>query len=47
MGGHWFWYLLSLACIVWYSIVTGYVAVRGAMDIRTMLRHLGQYRTEP
>jgi hypothetical protein len=40
-GGHWFWGLLTIACVVWYSTITVYVAVRGALDIKEMLAHLG------
>ena len=40
MGEHWFWWMMTMACVAWYSAVTGYVAVRGAMDIKTMLKHL-------
>lgn len=36
----WFWWLLTLACIVWYSTVTIYIAVRGAFDIKGMLARL-------
>ncbi len=37
---HWFWWLLTAAVLVWYSTVTIYVAIRGAMDIRGMLNRL-------
>lgn len=37
---HPFWALLTLAVLVWYSIVTVYVAIRGAVDIKQMLRKL-------
>lgn len=40
LGEHWFWGGLTLAVLVWYSTITFYVAVRGAVDIRTMLRDL-------
>ncbi|MCC6680454.1 MAG: hypothetical protein IT445_06075 [Phycisphaeraceae bacterium] len=39
---HWFWFLLVVAVIGWYSSVTVYVAIRGAKDIRTMLHDLGE-----
>lgn len=42
MGEHWFWWLLTLACIAWYSVVVVYVAVKGVTDIRTMLSHLSR-----
>lgn len=37
-----FWCYLLYACLAWYTSVTLYVAVRGAMDIRTMLRSLSR-----
>jgi hypothetical protein len=40
MTGPRFWALLTAACLVWYSTVTVVVAVRGAADIRDMLRRL-------
>jgi hypothetical protein len=42
MGEHWFWGALTIACVVWYSTITVYVAVRGAVDIKQMLAHLGE-----
>ena len=41
MPDHAFWWLLTAACLVWYSTVAVYVAVRGVADIRSMLRRLG------
>lgn len=35
-----FWHILVWACVIWYSTITVYVAVRGASDIRSMLRRL-------
>jgi hypothetical protein len=35
-----FWRYLLYACLAWYTGVTLYVAVRGAFDIRTMLKNL-------
>ncbi|MBN2309955.1 MAG: hypothetical protein JXR94_13355 [Candidatus Hydrogenedentes bacterium] len=40
MSEHWFWWTLTAACVGWYSTVTVYVAIRGATDIRRMLRRL-------
>ena len=37
---HWFWGATTLICLTWYSTVTVYVAIRGAADIRAMLRRL-------
>lgn len=39
-----FWKLLAAACLIWYSSVTLYVAVRGFRDIREMLRRLKHNR---
>lgn len=46
MKEHWFWWMLTLAVLVWYSSVTVYVAVRGASDIRGMLQRLARRRAE-
>lgn len=40
IGEHWFWWALSMACVVWYSTITIYVAVRGGSDIKHMLARL-------
>jgi hypothetical protein len=37
---HPFWGILTLAVLVWYSTITVYVSVRGALDIKHMLRSL-------
>lgn len=37
---HWFWTLVFLACLLWYSTITFLVAFRGAIDIRGMLERL-------
>jgi hypothetical protein len=39
-----FWWLLMMAVMVWYSTVTVYVAIRGAIDVRHMLRALEEKR---
>jgi hypothetical protein len=36
----WFWLVLTIACITWYSTITVYVAYRGWFDIKNMLRRL-------
>ena len=38
--GHWFWFLLMIAVLVWYSTITVYVSIRGVFDIKHMLRRL-------
>jgi hypothetical protein len=40
MPEHFFWWLLTMACVVWYSTITIYVSVKGVADIRDMLRRL-------
>ena len=40
MGNHPIWWLLTAACVAWYSTITVYVAVKGSTDIRAMLRRL-------
>ena len=40
LSNHPFWALLTLAVLVWYSSVTVYVAIRGSLDIKHMLRKL-------
>jgi len=40
IGDHFFWWLLTMACVIWYSTITVYVAVRGFADIKEMLARL-------
>ncbi|HEY8228270.1 MAG TPA: hypothetical protein VIG25_23595 [Pyrinomonadaceae bacterium] len=40
MSNHWFWFSLTMACVVWYSTITVYVAIKGAADIKHMLARL-------
>ncbi len=42
MGTHWFWLVMTAACVIWYSTITIYVALRGAVDIKEMLARLGR-----
>ena len=37
-----FWGVLTAACVIWYSSVTIYVTIKGAKDIKDMLRHLSE-----
>lgn len=46
MPEHWVWWTLTMACVVWYSTVTVYVAVRGVVDIRSMLTRLKNQTSE-
>ena len=41
MPNHWFWWALTAACVIWYSTITVYVAIKGAADIKNMLARLG------
>ena len=36
----WFWLLMVVAVLVWYSTVVVYVAIRGGLDIKHMLARL-------
>ena len=40
LGGHGLWLALVAGCLVWYSTVTIYVAIKGVTDIRRMLARL-------
>ena len=40
MSGHPFWFLLTFACVIWYLTITVYVAIKGAKDIKGMLKRL-------
>lgn len=40
MFSHWFWFLLSLASVLWYFGLLFYVGIRGAQDIHAMIRQL-------
>jgi hypothetical protein len=42
MPRHLLWWLITMACIVWYSTVTVYVAIKGVTDIKNMLARLGK-----
>jgi hypothetical protein len=41
-----FWWLLTFACVAWYLVVTVYVAIKGAADIKSMLARLAANRDE-
>jgi hypothetical protein len=40
MAKHWFWWTMTMACVVWYSTITVYVAIKGGADIKHMLARL-------
>lgn len=35
-----FWFILTILAVLWYSIVTVYVAFKGVGDIKEMLTNL-------
>jgi len=43
---HPLWGLLTLAVLVWYSTITIFIAIRGMLDIKEMLRNLKQRHEE-
>ena len=45
-GGHPFWWALSMICVVWYSTITIYVAIKGAKDVKDMLKNIGKHGSE-
>ncbi|MBP9900446.1 MAG: hypothetical protein IT579_13525 [Verrucomicrobia subdivision 3 bacterium] len=40
MPKHLIWFILTIACVIWYIAITWYVAFRGAKDIKEMLAQL-------
>jgi len=42
MSKHWFWLIMTAACVIWYSTITVYVAIKGASDIKSMLHRLSR-----
>ena len=46
LGNHPFWAMLTLAVLGWYSSITIYVGIRGAVDIKHMLRNLAAQQDE-
>jgi hypothetical protein len=38
----WIWWCTMIACMLWYSVITLYVAIKGAGEIRGMLSRLAQ-----
>ncbi|HRX56892.1 MAG: hypothetical protein R3F31_24395 [Verrucomicrobiales bacterium] len=43
---HEFWHLLVWSSVAWYSSVTLYVTIRGALDIREMVKRLDATQEE-
>lgn len=46
MTEHWIWWALSMSCVIWYSTITIFVAIRGAADIKGMLGRLAELGDE-
>ncbi len=40
IDGPTFWWCVTVACLVWFSTITVYVAIRGGYDIKHMLHRL-------
>jgi hypothetical protein len=45
MKEHWFWWIMMVTVLIWYTTVTIFVAVRGLVDIKQMLRRLADFKT--
>jgi hypothetical protein len=41
-----FWLILTLGTLIWYVVLLGYVAVRGARDIKEMLKSISAQSPE-
>ena len=41
------WLVLTMACVIWYSTMTVYVAIRGVADIKGMLKRLAASNETP
>jgi hypothetical protein len=37
-----FWLILTIIAVVWYTFVTAYVSFKGVADIKEMLKRLGE-----
>ncbi|MFN3683511.1 MAG: hypothetical protein ACK41F_06190 [Fimbriimonadaceae bacterium] len=44
---HYLWLGVTALCLLWYSTITIYVAVRGGKDIGQMLRNLSKLNEQP
>ena len=42
MLSRWFWLVVTIAVVVWYSTITVFVAWKGTKDIKKMLTRLGR-----
>jgi hypothetical protein len=46
LHNHPFWAIVTWAVLIWYSTITVYVAIRGSMDIKSMLRRLADQQND-
>lgn len=44
---HWLWHTLVWGVVIWYSTITIWVAIRGARDIRDMVKKLDEEPPPP
>ncbi|HRH95363.1 MAG TPA: hypothetical protein PLB55_05480 [Prosthecobacter sp.] len=44
---HWLWHALIWGVVLWYSTITIWVAIRGARDIRDMVKRLDEEPPPP
>jgi hypothetical protein len=47
MIAQWFWFIMTIAVLTWYSTITVYVAIRGGFDIKHMLKRLADEQSNP
>jgi hypothetical protein len=43
----WFWGILTIIALAWYSTITIYIAYRGVFDIQQMLKKLSRGEFNP
>lgn len=39
---HWFWLIITGAVVLWYSTITVWISIKGALDIREMVARLDE-----
>jgi hypothetical protein len=37
-----FWFILTMAAVIWYTVITAYVSFKGVGDIKEMLGNLAK-----
>jgi hypothetical protein len=43
----WFWTLLAIAALAWYSTITIYISYQGVIDIKHLLKKLSKGEFDP